>query len=54
MRRLERGLAARTPEEQVATTRAALAELFGLGVAGLGGWAAAATRGPGLPSGGKP
>lgn len=54
MRRLERGLAARTPEEQAATTRAALAELFGLGVAGLGGWASAATRGPGGPPGGKP
>ena len=47
MRRLERGLAVRTPEEQTASTRAALAELFGLGVAGLGGWAAAATRAPG-------
>jgi RNase P/RNase MRP subunit p29 len=35
MRRLERGLAVRTPDEQAATTRAALAELFGLSVAGL-------------------
>jgi predicted transcriptional regulator len=45
MRRLERGLAVRTPDEQAATTRAALAELFGLSLAGLTGWAAAAARG---------
>ena len=53
MRRLERGLAVQTPDEQVATTRAALAELFGLSVAGLTGWAAAAARGS-SPAGGEP
>jgi len=53
MRRLERGLSAHTPDEQAATTRAALAELFGLSLAGLTEWAAAATRGPAMP-GDKP